>query len=36
MISSGGVMLTERQKKIVRHAFETVPFYQDVVREQGI
>lgn len=29
-------MLTERQRKIIRHAYETVPFYMDISREKGI
>ena len=29
-------MLTERQRKIIRHAYETVPFYMNISREKGI
>lgn len=28
-------MFTERQRKIIRHAYETVPFYMNISREKG-
>lgn len=29
-------MFTERQKRIIHHAYETVPFYADLCREKGL
>lgn len=36
VLTEGDIMFTERQRKIIQHAYETVPFYMQLCRERRL